>query len=192
MLAATGPPAQLPGGVARDVWRMSLVMGVAAVDTYMHRLVVERAYTHDKLPGKLARLEMTFEQLLAKADDAATAARAAPRNTRPRVGVKRQLRDRLLRETFQSYDDVATALGMSGMSGNWDPIGKRLNPTMTPKQIKRRLNGIVFRRNQIVHEGDYERLDRPQRATLNPVNHTQIAADLSWLGDLVDAIDAVT
>src|SRR6266508_3758687 len=58
-----------------------------------------------------------FEALLAQADAAKEAARDEPRNSRPRVGVKRQLRDRLLRETFQRYDEVANALGMAGRSG---------------------------------------------------------------------------
>jgi len=80
---------------------------------------------------------------------------------------------------------------MAGLSGNWQPIGQQLNPSMTSAQIKTRLNAIVFRRNQIVHEGDYARLDRPQNPTFNEVDHAEIAADVAWLGDLIDAIHAV-
>jgi hypothetical protein len=35
-------------------------MAVAALDTYMHRLIVERVYTHDDLPPVLAKLEVPF------------------------------------------------------------------------------------------------------------------------------------
>jgi hypothetical protein len=173
-----------------DLRRLAVVMAVAALDTYMHRLVLERAFWGPELPPALARLDVRFDQLLAQADETAAAARNAPRNTRPRVGVKRQLRDRLLRETFQNFDDVSKALSMAGQSSKWGVIGKELNPPMSPEDIKRRLNGIVVRRNQIVHEGDYSRLERPQRATRNPMSPSDAAADVAFLGALIDAIHA--
>jgi len=147
--------------------RLTVVMAVAALDTYMHRLIVERVYTHDELPSSLAKLDVTFEQMLNWADEAKAAARANPHNSRPRVAVKRQLRDRLLRETFQSYNDVGRAINMAGRARKWDEVGRRLNPRLRPHEIRNRLNGIVMRRNQIVHEGDYKRLERPRDATRN-------------------------
>jgi hypothetical protein len=180
-----------PYSVRTDMRRLSLVMAVAALDAYMHRLIVTRAYTHEKLPGALARLDVRFEQLLTQADEAKVAARSKPHKSRPRVTVKRQLRDRLLRETFQRYEDVARALGMAGRSKSWEAIGEQLNPPMTPKQIRRRLDRIVTRRNQIVHEGDYRRLDRPRDAQQNVLTFAQASADIDFLADLIDAIDAV-
>ena len=49
-------PEQLPSTTRADMRRLSVVMAVAALDTYMHRLIVERAYKHDELPNGLARL----------------------------------------------------------------------------------------------------------------------------------------
>jgi len=157
----------------------------------MHRLIIERAFTHAELPGGLARLEVPFEQLLAQADGTGKAARAKPHKSRPRVGVKRQLRDRLLRETFQRYDDVARALGMAGRRKAWEAIGKQLVPTVAPVQIKERLNRIVDRRNQIVHEGDYRRLERPRGASRNPIGTPQTRRDIGFLADLIDAIHVI-
>src|SRR5204863_1730947 len=111
----------------------SVVMAVAALDTYMHRLVVERAYTHATLPGGLAKLDFPFEELLDQADASRDAARASPHNSRPRVAIKRQLRDRLLRETFQSYDDVSRALAMAGRSWSWSAIAAELSPRTEPR-----------------------------------------------------------
>jgi hypothetical protein len=102
-------PSTLPAATRQDMRRLSIVMAVAALDTYMHRLILERVYTHEDLPGALARLGMAFQDLLNQADATGHAARQPPDNPRPRVGVKRVLRDRLLRETFQSYDDVGRA-----------------------------------------------------------------------------------
>jgi hypothetical protein len=181
----------LPLAVAADMRRLSIVMAVAALDTYMHSLVVTRAYTQWPLPGGLARLEIPFEALLAQADEAKEAARRRPHNSRPRVGVKRQLRDRLLLETFQSYDGVSRALGMAGLSGRWKEIGQQLSPQMQPSEIKARLDEIVKRRNQIVHEGDYERKERPRTAKTTPMSVTQARADIDFISSLVDAIHGV-
>lgn len=171
--------------------RLSVVMAVAALDTYMHSLVVTRAYTQWPLPGGLARLDVPFEALLAQADEAKDAARRAPHNSRPRVGVKRQLRDRLLWETFQSYDGVSTALGMAGLKGHWKEIGEQMSPEMRPIEIRERLDTIVRRRNQIVHEGDYERKERPRKAKTTPMSASQAQADIDFIAQLVDAIHAV-
>ncbi|TMC47394.1 MAG: hypothetical protein E6J20_19760 [Chloroflexi bacterium] len=172
---------------------MSIVMAVAALDTYMHRLIVERAYVHgsDELPGSLAKLEFPFDALLGWVDEAKVAARRRPHKSRPRVALKRQLRDRLLRETFQSYANVTKALGMAGLSGNWQTIGKRFDPPLQPDEIRDRLNSIVMRRNQIVHEGDYRRLDRPRDGGLNGISVSQASADINFLEELIDAIHAV-
>ena len=184
--------ARLSTAVRSDMRRLSVVMAVAALDTYMHRLIVDRAYTHgDELPGRLARLDVPFAQLLAQADDARAAARREPHNSRPRVGVKRQLRDRLLRERFQSYESVRQALGMAGLSGTLPFAGAQMAPPMQTTDIKYRLDAIVVRRNQIVHEGDYERLEKPQTAKLLPMSQTQATADIEFIAQLVDAIHAV-
>jgi hypothetical protein len=166
-------------------------MAVAALDTYLHRLIVDRAYTHRELPGALAKLDVTFRELLAQADAAGAAARRRPHRSRPRVGVKRQLRDRLLRETFQRYEDVARALGMAGHSRKWELIGQNMKPPMPPTEIKTRLNTIVMRRNQIVHEGDYERLERPRGNRRNGFPATEAKADIEFIAQLINAIHAV-
>jgi hypothetical protein len=189
LLTAASTPANAV--IANDLRRVSVVMGVAALDTYMHRLIVERAYRHQRLPGRLARLTFSFRYALEQADTAGEAARAQPYNSRPRVPLKRALRDRLLLETFQRYDDVSDALGMAGLSGNWGPIGQALTPALQPDEIEGRLNAIVDRRNQIAHEGDYERLERPQTTRMNGITQPQAANDIAFLASLIDAIHSV-
>jgi len=181
----------LPVTVATDMRRQSVVMAVAALDTYMHSLVITRAYTHGQLPGGLARLEVPFEALLAQADEAKEAARKPSHRSRQRVAVKRQLRDRLLQETFQNSVGVSRALGMAGLSGKWKEIGDAMTPAMQPEAIKTRLDEIVRRRNQIVHEGDYERKERPRKAKLTHMTQSQAIADIDFIAKLVDAIHVV-
>jgi hypothetical protein len=172
-----------------DMRRLSVVMAIAALDTYMHRLIVERAFKHDTLPNGLARLDIGFEDLLRQADDTAVAARTNPHNPRPRVAVKRRLRDRLLRETFQNSDAVARALSMAGHPKAWPAIGEKMQAS--PAETKERLNGIVTRRHQIVHEGDYKRLERPQTPRRNPITQREAGRDIDFIAELIDAIHEV-
>lgn len=178
----------LPTSVRSDLRRLSIVMAVSALDAYMHRLIVDKAYEHEHLPMGLARLDVPFERLLAQADETTAAARATPRNSRPRVGVKRDLRNRLLFETFQNFRRVSDALAMAGRGRKWNEIGQAMTPALAPDEIKARLDAIVQRRNQIAHEGDYRRLERPQDSQRNPISHREAQDDVDFLSRLIDAI----
>lgn len=191
MLAQSRTPV-LPSSVQSDMRRMSIVMAVAALDTYMHRLVLDRAYKHKTLPKALANFNVvTFAQLLDLGEEASAAARKAPHNSRPKVGIKRHLRDSLLRRTFQNHAGVSDALALAGKPKAWDGIGAQLQPVLTSDQIQERLNAIVMRRNQIVHEGDYLRMERPRGAGRNRVTHAEATSDIDFVARLIDAIHAV-
>lgn len=187
-LLAASQVKTLPASVRSDLRRLSIVMAVSALDTYLHRLIVDNAFAHEQLPIGLARLEVPLERLLAQADETAAAARAKPHNSRPRVGVKRDLRNRLVFETFQSFRRVSDALAMAGRPKKWNEIGQAMTPALTPDEIKKRLDGIVQRRNQITHEGDYRRLERPQDPGRNPIPHREARDDVEFLAGLIDAI----
>lgn len=180
----------LPAGVPGDLRRMSVVMALAALDAFMHRLVVSSAYEHKAMPGGLAALTVTFDDLITQAD-AGVDARKADKNARPRVAAKRILRDRLLRETFQRYEDVARALSMAGKPKQWQNIAAKIPGSPTKEAVRDRLNTIVDRRNAIVHEGDYERLERPQTAKLVPITAGEARTDVDFLADVIDAIHAI-
>lgn len=177
--------------IRADLRRLSIVMSVAALDTYLHRLVVARCYEHDELPASLAKLSVTFEQLLSKTDEIGEAARRDPHSPRPRVALKKELRQRLLRETFQRAEDVGRALGMAGKPKAWDKIASAYTPRQSSADLQARLNGIVARRNQIVHEGDYLQLDRPQKAKRNDLSTAQARQSIDFLDRLINAIHAI-
>ncbi len=176
--------------VRDDLRRLALVMAVAALDTYMHRLVVSRAYLHEDLPLKLADVTVRFGDLIDQAD-AAVIAHNEGRRSRPRVAAKRLLRERLLRETFQRPDRVTDALSMAGVPKAWSVIAAAMAGAPKPEDLRSTLNALVERRNAIVHEGDYERLDRPQRSTLNAVTTTEAGNAVDFVRQLIDAIHSV-
>lgn len=74
-----------PTAIRKDLCRTGVVMGIAALDTYMHRLIVHRAYDHNQLPGKLADLDLSFAYALQQADESATAKPALSPPTHARV-----------------------------------------------------------------------------------------------------------
>lgn len=177
--------------VRDDLRRLAVVMAVAALDTYMHRLVVSRAYVQAPMPNNLADVTIRFGDLIDQADAAVVAHREG-RDTRPRVPAKRLLRERLLRETFQRYERVSEALAMAGKAKSRKDIASAMPGTPKQEEVKTVLDALVERRNAIVHEGDYERLDRPQKARLNDVSPREAREAVKFISDLIDAIHDVT
>ena len=47
------------------------------------------------------------------------------------------------------------------------------------------------KRNQIVHEGDYERLERPQTAKSNPITQAEAVGHVDFVAGLINAIHSV-
>ena len=174
-----------------DLRRMALVMSVAAVDAYLHGIVLRRLADVRRrvdLPKALAQLEIPFAELAALADTSIVA-RRTNRRTRPWVQVKAALQKRLLRETFQSYDQVGAAFATAGVAKAWPRVATAIGEDA--KVIKNRLNGLVHRRNQIVHEGDMKRASRPRRLRFNDVQHSRVRVDIDWVESLIDAMDTV-
>lgn len=174
-----------------DLRRLTLVLGVAALDAYMHALVLARlSYNrrHGKLPKSLLKLDISFSDL-AHLADATLQARSSNVRSRPWVIVRYVLQRRLMRETFQSFDQVSRAMGLAGVERGWVLACTKLARPID--EVKTTLDRIVHRRNQIVHEGDVLRQDRPQRLRLNPVVLTSVRDDLFFLEHVVSAIDSV-
>jgi hypothetical protein len=77
---------------------------------------------------------------------------------------------------------------MAGRRNAWEGIAARMK--MPKEEVRARLDRIVTRRNQIVHEGDYRRLERPQDGSRNVMYHADARADIEFLERLVNAIHA--
>ncbi len=177
--------------VRNDLRRTALVMAVAAIDSYMHALVVRRLSKVRKsadLPKALARLEIPFSDIAKLADSSINAQRKGRRG-RPWVQVKATLQRRLLKETYQAYDQVANALACAGVKEAWTRIGKQLNEK--PVDTKAWLNALVHRRNQIVHEGDLKRASRPRHLRFNGIDQTTAVQEVDRMQRLIDAIEVV-
>ena len=187
--------------VKSDLRRMAVVQAVAAIDSYMHALVLRRLADVRKesdLPRSLAKLELPFSTIADIAEEWIDHQRAQADcvqhskpliQKRPWVRVKRSLQDRLLKETFQSYDQIAVALSMAGVEKGWSKIGDELG--QSPKQIKSWLSSLVHRRNQIVHEGDLQRQSRPHGLKFNKIAQNETVQQVDQVERLITAIEVV-
>lgn len=185
---------QMPAvaSVSEDMIRSALVMAVGAMDSYMHWLVyqeiTEVSNKQGGLPKRLANLDITFSELASLADSVIEG-RRQQKDTRPWVQVKNATQRRLLRETFQSFDQVSGAMAMAGISKGWSSTAAHLSTTTEAIRIK--LNQIVHRRNQIVHEGDIARSSRPRKVVLTDINHAEVSADVTWMESVINGIEAI-
>ncbi|MGH8427870.1 MAG: HEPN domain-containing protein [Gammaproteobacteria bacterium] len=180
------------GSRARDdLRRMALVMGVTAIDSYMHGIIYRRLSDvrwKKALPKALRTLQISFEDFAALADASIDAQREG-RRSRPWVQVKNVVHSVLLTQTFQSFEQIGRAFALSGIEKGWAKVSDEIGePAQT---IKNRLNPLVHRRNQIVHEGDMARMSRPQKLSFNSIDKAAVADDLDWIEKLLTGIQAV-
>lgn len=177
--------------VKNDLRRSALVMAITAVDSYMHWLVyrqISEVRKEGDLPKSLAKLDLPFTDIAALAD-ATVRDRRDGVDTRPWVQIKNAMQKRMLKETFQSYEQVGIAFSWAGVEKPWSRVGGKLG--IEADAIKSRLNSLVHRRNQIVHEGDITRASRPQKLKYNDVDPVQVVADVDWIAALIKAIEQV-
>lgn len=133
---------------ASDLYRAALVQSVAALDAYVHGVVLDRAV--DMLLGRATQpvqntkvgLHFTAISDLLTADSPADLELAA----------KRHISQRLALETYQKPDDIGAALALVNVSRIWS--------TAFPdaKVATVALGTIVNRRNRIVHACDVDPL----------------------------------
>jgi hypothetical protein len=182
---------QLPPRTREDLRRLALVMGVVAVDAYMHWAILRRLGVirrQGELPKALRQLQVPFEELAAIAESTVEGRRRRV-DSRPWVQLKNAAQKRLLKMTIQSHQEVADAMAMVGVTDGWRTVAGFMNSP--PEDVKQRLNRIVLRRNQIVHEGDIPRQARPRRVALNSILRADVADDLDFLKTLLTALHRV-
>jgi hypothetical protein len=102
--------------------------------------------------------------------------------------VRQAIQDQLHRDTFQKPDDVVRGLKIIGVENLWPTCATEMG--CTANDIVTRLRDIVDRRNKIVHEGDIVRHKRGGKIRYRKITPRQVAKDIVWIGDLVDAIEA--
>jgi hypothetical protein len=168
-----------------ELLRAAHVTIVAALDRYCHELISSRCIK--SLTGKKAN-SSELRKLAIPIQDVHEAIKHARKpNTRPLNLIKVSVQELLYKRTFQSPDEVSQGLSIIGITGIWTSCAGHL--ACEPKDVTKRLNSIVSRRNKIVHEGDLIRHRRGGRVRHAEITTARVASDVIWLAKLVEAIE---
>ncbi|WPR90250.1 hypothetical protein [Microbacterium rhizosphaerae] len=152
---------------ASDLFRGALVQAVAAMDHYFHGVVLDRGV--DMLLGRavISGFHRTIGLQFGSVRDIVTAITPGDQE----LEARKHIAARLGKETFQSPDDIASALALVGVTGVWKTaFGNGAGA------VKTSLGLVVTRRNRIVHQADSD--------PLNPGVVTPLSA--------IDALDAIS
>jgi len=177
-----------------ELLRAALSAAVSSVDRYFHDLVVSRLVDlvdrdEKTIPKALGVFPLSLADVEATIKKAIETDDKGCRKTRPRTVLKDRFRNALHKETFQGFEQIGTAFGMLGLSKVWKDVAQRLN--CETNDIKDKLNRIVLRRNQIVHEGDMLRSSRPREIKLHTIDKDDIKSNIQWLRSMIREIDSV-
>ena len=132
---------------ASDMYRAALVQSVAALDSYVHDVVLDHAVAivlGSRTPGSESKVGLHFGTVA----DILSATNASDRELRAREAIN----TRLSRETFQKPEDIAKALSMVGVAAIWSTAFGAAGA----KSARTALSLVVRRRNVIVHRCDID------------------------------------
>jgi hypothetical protein len=160
-----------------DLYRSALVQAIAALDSYIRGVVLDRAV--DLLTGRLqvssapGRVGLPF--------DAVNELLNAQTEAERELLCLQRISARLSLETYQQPDDIAKALAMVGVTKIWS------SAFGSAEDAKRAVKVIVTRRNNIVHACD---VDPVQPGSVTPLS-AQDALDAVGVVEItVQAISA--
>lgn len=137
--------------IADHLLRAALTMLVSAIDTSIHELIISAIMYELKQEKEIFKTNgFKIAVFIAKESDL---------NERLRL-IEAELRRQFSKEAFQSSRQIESALASIGINKIWTKLSATRG--QSPEDIKIRLDLLVRRRNQIVHEGDLDHLQNLQ------------------------------
>lgn len=125
---------------------------------------------------------------------AATLRRGGKHRWRPKLpeppGVRNRIQKLLHQRPFQSWRDIEYAFQLLSVRSFGQKVIKSYEISKVDT-IKEQLNGIVHRRNQIVHEGDLVRHARGGRVRKHQLSGQYVEDSLDFLEGLVDCLETI-
>lgn len=171
-----------------ELVRSAMVIGVTALDAYLHRIVLQRLSSERaNLSQRLKSLAVPFESMV-EMSRRQIENQQAGKTGRPWTVARDAVATRLRQDSFQSPSGVESAYTLAGDKGPWKQAA--ISMALTPSEIRERVGKIANRRNQIVHEGDYPRLVRYHNLRKNEITVDAVEADLDFLQAFIAALNA--
>jgi hypothetical protein len=163
-----------------DLLRAVIVLGVSALDHYIHELT--RLGMLESWAGSRKRTE-AFDRFALPT----SVALALSNPTTSQAIIEGEIRSRHAFLAFQHPDKIADAVRLFSDVKLWEEIGKQLSTSA--KDIKTALLLIVDRRNKIAHEADVDPSYPGQRW---PIDTALVEQALAKLEDIARAIFKAT
>ncbi len=187
-------PSEFSADALDDLLRAAVTFGVSAIDRYVHERIVKSFVTAFRAP-KLTKNQADFQVPASLAIDIVNRVHSANRSSttiRPANEIRKAVQEVLHKRPFQSWREIEYGFSLIGVKD----IGKALRAvhslsTSDTDLIKDRLNRIVARRNQIVHEGDIPRHQRGGQVYAQGIKPIWVAESLDFLKDFATKLEAV-
>ncbi len=145
-----------------NILRAALTMLVSAIDTSVHELVISALVR--RLTNKINSFDISKQfvsiQCILETEPSLRIAMA-----------ESDIRKQFSKETFQSSRQIEAALSSIGINRIWTRLSAHLRDR--PDEIKLKLDLMVRRRNQIVHEADLDGFHCLQQIHLEMVEDLQ-------------------
>lgn len=158
--------------VTDNILRAALTMMVSAIDTSVHELIISAIMfeiKEDKSIFKLNNIKI-----------GALASKESDKDIRVRL-IESDLRRQFSKESFQSSRQIENSLAQIGITKIWTKLSVTLG--QPPEDIKIKLDLLVHRRNQIVHEGDLDHLH-----SIRDITREDLDGSLAFTKDLVTGL----
>lgn len=159
-----------------DLYRASLVLGVSAVDHFVHefvRLGMVEVHSGSRAPTEA---HLAFKVPL-------SVARAAIADASDGAWLDGAVREAHSWLSFQHPDKIADAIRLVSGVRLWEEVAREMGTDS--RAVKAQLSAIVDRRNKIAHEADLDPTNPGQRW---PIDGELVRNALSYLDQVVRAI----
>ena len=168
-----------------ELLRAAHVTIVAALDRYCHELIASRFIASlnstKNWSAELRKIELPIEEVHK------AVIHAKKPKSRPLILVRASVQELLYKKTFQNSREIESGLLIIGVRRLWTGCATHMG--CTADDITTRLNKVASRRNKIVHEGDLVRHKKGGKLRQAKITPKQVAKEIIWVGEFVDAIE---
>lgn len=162
----------LASNVTDHILRAALAMIVSSIDTSIHELII------NAILFEIKENRSIFD--ICNIRIGALAFKEIDKDMRVRL-IESDIRRQFSKDSYQSSRQIECALAQIGMTKIWTKLSVTIG--QQPEDIKLKLDLLVRRRNQIVHEGDLDHLH-----SLRDISRNDLEESLHFTINLVAAI----
>ena len=168
---------------ASDLLRWQWVLAISALDKYIHDIV--RIGMIQEYQGRRTKTDK-YKTFKINMDTYAYLSSSIA----PEVDFEKEIIHQHSVLAFQHPDKISDALSYIWTEQHkWEAISQKMATPISPKDLRTKLNNIVVRRNQIVHEGDCFNLSVPfQQQTISEADVNDV---ITFVTELVQAISSL-